>query len=198
MGILARAKGNQHGGRGYDVLQNLLAVTSHRFAWYDITWKIRRNVKQILQVIMLATAMLASSSRGTVLERTTNCPLLIQFIQYYQITTDWKEYQHTHTRLKFQILKIGTSEVQVFVVVVVFVFSIPCRTKRKPRDDAKSSSHRCAPRRAKPSIDLFRWDSSHRSGNPIFCFVCDPMCQIRKISSLFGNFGILGRSYLLC
>ena len=47
------------------------------------------------------------------------------------------------------------------------------------------------------SIDLSNNDqeSLDKSKNPIICFVCDPMCQIRKKSSLFGT---LGHNYVLC
>ena len=33
------------------------------------------------------------------------------------------------------------------------------------------------------------WDISDKSGYPIICFVCDPMCQIKKKPPLFGTLG---------
>ena len=38
-------------------------------------------------------------------------------------------------------------------------------------------------------------ESSDNSRNAIVCFVCDPMCQMKKISSLFGT---LDHNYVLC
>ena len=79
-----------------------------------------RHIKQILQVILLAIAMLVSCSRAKVLGKATKSA-----IAFYLVPTTLPNYNRvirlsTHTRIKFQILPWSKSKVPTN-----FFFSLP-------------------------------------------------------------------------
>ena len=105
------------------------------FMWHQIT--------PILQVIILMTTMLVSSLHSMVLENTTKCYYFFYLVHTTIPNYEWQEYQHTHS------VKILNTSMKWISSSPVF-YSIPCFTKRKPRDVAKLCVYKCVPRCANP------------------------------------------------
>ena len=87
-----------------------------------------RHIKQILQVIILATAMLVSCSHVTVLGKATKCSITFYLVHiYYQIMNRVTRIS-AHTLDKSHILPRSNFESSsVFVVVVVFLHTALCK-----------------------------------------------------------------------
>ena len=106
------------------------------------------HIKPILQVIILATAMLVSSLQGAVLENTTKS------VTFYLVHTTIPNYNWV-TRILANTLGGNFNSFyevnQKFKRFLLF-FSIPRHTKRKPSGGAKSSAYGCVPPHANPKV----------------------------------------------
>ena len=127
--------------------EKYLAIQQRVFMW--------RHIKQILQVILLATAMLVSSHHGPDIEKYNQISQNFLFTSYHNTKLQLSDKNiSTHIQVKFKILLWSESKVIAYFVV----FLNTALYKRKPRSGAKSYACKCLPRRANP---LFRMQNGY-------------------------------------
>ena len=101
-----------------------------------------RHIKQILQVIILATAMLVSCSHRTVLGKATKCSITFYLVHTTLSNYNWVTRISAHTHW----VEISNPLYKVNQRFKCFFFhTMLC--KRKPRDLEKSCTCKCVLRR---------------------------------------------------
>ena len=86
-----------------------------------------RQIMPILQVIILVTAMLVSSSHSMVLENTTKCSVTFYSVHTKIPNYEWQEYQHTHS---VKILNTSMKWIKSSPVFLLYTLLYKKETKR--------------------------------------------------------------------
>ena len=115
-----------------------------------------RHIKPILQVIILATAMLVSSLHRVVLENTTKCPLT-----FYLVHTTIPNYIWVLRILAHMLTEVNEANLKFKHSLLFFFYTAPCKNETKQR--GKIVRVGCIPRCANPrywhhDITLVRMD----------------------------------------